>query len=317
MSGQVKEYVGIDISKTQLDVFLLSIGQRWQVANDETGRAELANRLARLPQPLIVLEATGGFEIPLVSELLAKQLLPVLINPRQVRDFAKATGRLAKTDRLDAEVIALFAEAIRPTPRPLKDDQAQQLDALLTRRRQLVGMLTAEHNRLAIAPKAVQRDIQLHLTWLKKRLDDVDGQLKRLLQASPVWRMKDELLQSAPGVGPVTSLNLIAELPELGTLNRRQIAALVGVAPFNRDSGALKGKRTIWGGRAGVRAVLYMSTLTAVRFNPVIKTFYQRLVEAGKPHKVALTACMRKLLTILNTMVKNNTPWDKKMAISS
>ena len=317
MSDQVKEYVGIDISKTQLDVFVLSIGQRWQVANDETGRAALANRLAQLPHPLIVLEATGGFEIPLVSELLAKQLLPVVINPRQVRDFAKATGRLAKTDRLDAEVIALFAEAIRPTPRPLKDDQAQQLAALVTRRRQLVGMLTAEHNRLGSAPKAMQREIQLHLTWLTKRLDSIDGQLKQLLHASPLWRTKDELLQSTPGVGPLTSLSLIAELPELGTRNRRQIAALVGLAPFNRDSGALKGKRTIWGGRAGVRAALYMSTLTATRFNPVIKTFYRRLVEAGKPHKVALTACMRKLITILNTMVKNNTPWDEKMAIIS
>jgi transposase len=317
MSGQFKEYVGIDISKTQLDIFVLSIGQRWQVANDETGRAGLANRLAQLPQPLIVLEATGGFEIPIVSDLLAKQILPVVINPRQVRDFAKATGRLAKTDRLDAEIITLFAEAIRPAPRPLKDDQAQQLDAFITRRSQLVGMLTAEHNRLTSAPKAVQRDIKLHVTWLKKRLDAVDDQLKRLLQVSPGCQMKDELLQSTPGVGPVTSLSLIAELPELGTLNRRQIAALVGVAPFNRDSGVLKGKRTIWGGRAGVRAVLYMASLTAVRCNPVIKTFYQRLVEAGKPHKVALTACMRKLITILNTMVKNKTPWNEKMAIRS
>lgn len=317
MSSQFKEYIGIDISKIQLDVFVLSIGQRWQVANDKTGRTELAKRLGELPQPLIVLEATGGFEIPVVSELLAKQLTPVVINPRQVRDFAKATGRLAKTDKLDAEVIALFAEAIRPTPRPLKDDQAQQLDAHLTRRRQLVGMLTAEYNRLTSAPKAVQRDIKLHISWLKKRLDGVDVQFKRLLQASPVWQMKDELIQSTPGVGPVTSLSLIAELPELGTLNRRQIAALVGVAPFNRDSGVLKGKRTIWGGRAGVRAGLYMATLTAVRCNPAIKTFYQRLVKAGKPHKVALTACMRKLITILNTMVKNKVPWEDKIAISS
>ncbi len=317
MLGQFNEYVGIDISKTQLDVFVLSIGHRWKVANDETGRAELANRLAQLLQPLIVLEATGGFEIPVVSELLAKQLLPVVINPRQVRDFAKATGRLAKTDRLDAEVIALFAEAIRPTPRPLKDDHAQQLDALVTRRRQLVKILTAEYNHLAIASKAVQRDIKLHINWLKKRLDCINGQFKQLIQARPVWRKKDELLQSAPGVGPVTSLSLIAELPELGTLNRRQIAALVGVAPFNRDSGVFKGKRTIWGGRAGVRAILYMAALTAMRCNPVIKIFYQRLVKTGKPHKVALTACMRKLITILNTMVKNNTPWNENMATRS
>ena len=239
----------------------------------------------------------------------------------EIQDIADFVGDSLELSRkaadTDAEVIALFAEAIRPTPRPLKDDQAQQLAALVTRRRQLVGMLTAEHNRLGSAPKAMQREIQLHLTWLTKRLDSIDGQLKQLLHASPLWRTKDELLQSTPGVGPLTSLSLIAELPELGTLNRRQIAALVGLAPFNRDSGALKGKRTIWGGRAGVRAALYMSTLTATRFNPVIKAFYRRLVEAGKPHKVALTACMRKLITILNTMVKNNTPWDEKMAIIS
>ena len=316
MSDEFKEYVGIDISKTQLDIFVLNTGQRWHVANDESGRRELASRLAQLPQALIVLEATGGHEIPVINALLVKQLLPVVINPRQVRDFAKATGRLAKTDKIDAEVIALFAQAIRPTPRPLKDEQAQQLDALLTRHRQLVAMLTAEQNRLAIAPKGLQRDIKLHINWLKKRLDGVDDQVKQCIQASPVWRAKDELLQSTPGIGPVTSLTMIAELPELGTLNRRQIAALVGVAPFNRDSGMLKGKRTIWGGRAGVRTVLYMATLSAVSCNPMIKPFYQRLCEAGKPHKVALTACMRKLITILNAMVKINTTWGENMTIS-
>ncbi len=313
MSDQIKEYVGIDISKAQLDVFVLNTRQRWHVANDERGRSELAKRLVQLSDALIVLEATGGYETPVISALLAKQLLPVVINPRQVRDFAKATGRLAKTDEIDAEVIALFAQAIRPTPRPLKDKQAQQLDALLTRHRQLVTMRTAEHNRLAIAPKGVQRDIEVHIHWLKKRLDGVDGQVKQLIQACPVWRAKDEWLQSTPGVGPMTALTMIAELPELGTLNRRQIAALIGVAPFNRDSGMLKGKRTIWGGRAGVRTVLYMATLSAVRWNPVIKAFYQRLSEAGKPHKVALTACMRKLITILNTMVKNDTAWGENM----
>jgi transposase len=315
MSEQTREYVGIDVSKAQLDVFVLSTGQRWQVANDEPGRGELAKRLAPLHEPLIVLEATGGLEIQVVSALVVQKLLPVVINPRQVRDFAKATGRLAKSDTLDAEVLARFAEAIRPTPRPLKDAQAQQLDALLTRRRQLVEMLTAEQNRLAIAPKTLHRDIKTHISWLKKRLDDLDGQLKRFIQASPLWRATDQLLQSTPGVGPVTSLSLIAELPELGTLNRREIAALVGVAPFNRDSGTLRGQRTIWGGRAGVRSALYMATLSATRCNPVIKAFYRRLCDAGKPHKVALTACMRKLITILNTMVKNGTSWNEKTAI--
>lgn len=309
MSEPLKDYVGIDVSKRALDVYVLGSGQRWQVANDEPGRASLACRLRERPEALIVLEATGGLEIPIVTALVAQSLLPVVINPRQVRDFAKATGRLAKTDALDAEVLARFAQAIQPTPRPLKDDHAQQLDALLTRRQQLVAMLTAEHNRLASAPNTVQRDIKTHITWLEKHLKDVDGQLKRLIQASDLWRARDELLQTAPGVGPVTSLKLIAELPELGRLNRREIAALVGVAPFNRDSGTLRGKRTVWGGRAGVRTALYMATLSAIRCNSVIQAFYQRLRKAGKPPKVALTAGMRKLITILNTMLKNNTPW--------
>jgi len=316
MTEQYQEYVGIDVSKAQLDICVLPADEHWSVSNDESGRREWVRRLGACEQALIVLEATGGLEITVVGALVEADLLAVVINPRQVRDFAKAKGRLAKTDVLDAEIIALFAEAIRPAPRPLKSDQARQLDALLTRRRQIIEMLTAEQNRLSMAPQALHRDIKAHIRWLRKRLDGVDGQLKQLIQASPLWRAKDELLQSTPGVGPVTALSLIAGLPELGALNRREIAALVGLAPFNRDSGTFKGQRRIWGGRAAVRATLYMATLAAVRCNPVIRAFYRRLCDAGKPHKVALTACMRKLITILNTMVKNGTPWDEKMVIN-
>lgn len=311
MSHPYQYYIGIDVSKAQLDVCVLPSHQQWSVHNDETGRGELAQRLASFEQGLIVLEATGGLEVAVVSTLAAAGLLPVVINPRQVRDFAKATGRLAKTDVLDAEVIALFAQAIQPSPRPLKSEQARQLDALLARRRQLIEMLTAEQNRLSRAPKIVHRDLKAHIQWLRKRLDGADGQLKTLIESSPLWRVKDQLLKSVPGVGPVTALTLIAELPELGQLNRREIAALVGVAPFNRDSGTLKGQRCVWGGRAAVRAVLYMAALSAKQYNPVIKAFYQRLRDAGKPFKVALTACMRKLITILNAMLKTNTPWQE------
>lgn len=317
ISEQFQEYVGIDVSKTQLDVCVLQAQQHWVVANDENGRQALTQRLATLKQALIVLEATGGFESAVVGTLAAAGLLPVVVNPRQVRDFAKASGRLAKTDKLDAEIIARFAAAIQPTPRPLKSRQAQELDAVLTRRRQLIEMLTAEKNRLSIAPVALRADLKAHIHWLRQRLDDIDGQLQQLIQASPLWRAKDQLLRTIPGVGPVTSRSLIAALPELGTLNRREIAALVGVAPFNRDSGRFQGERMIWGGRAVVRTALYMATLSAVRCNPVIKAFYLRLCAAGKPHKVALTACMRKLITILNTMVKNDTPWEDKIATNS
>lgn len=293
---------------------MLTTAERWSVDNDELGQGRLAERLAALGDALIVLEATGGLEIAVVSRLAEQGLLPVVVNPRQVRDFAKATGRLAKTDRLDAQVLAQFARAVQPPRRALKDDQTRQLEALLTRRRQLVEMLTAEQHRLQRAPTAIQPDIKAHLQWLQKRLDDTDGQLKTLIKESPLWRAKDNLLQSVPGVGPVTALTLLAQLPELGQLNRRQIAALVGVAPFNRDSGTRRGQRSIWGGRASVRAVLYMAALAALRCNPVISAFYQRLCAAGKPHKVALTACMRKLLTILNTLARFNTPWENKMA---
>jgi transposase len=263
---------------------------------------------ARAPR-LIVLEATGGLETMVVAALAAARLPTAVVNPRQARDFAKALGRLAKTDALDAEVLARFGQAIQPEPRPWKDEETQELTAVLQRRRQRVEMLTAEKNRLASAHRQVRPDIQTTIDWLEGRLEDLDGDLQRRVRASPIWRERDDLLRGVPGIGPVTAITLLAALPELGTLDRRQISALVGVCPFNRDSGQCRGRRMIFGGRAGVRAVLYMATVAASRCNPVIKAFYQRLRAAGKPAKVALTACMRKLLTILNAMLKANTPW--------
>ncbi len=244
-----------------------------------------------------------------VGALAAAGLPVVVINPRQVRDFAKATGRLAKTDAIDAQVLAQFAEAVRPTVRPMPDAHTQALAALMTRRRQVLDMLTAETNRLGSAPRRIRREIQTHIRWLERQVAKLDDELRQAIHSSPVWREKDDLLQSMPGVGPVLATTLLASVPELGTLNRRQIAALVGVAPVNRDSGTLRGKRMVWGGRAAVRAVLYMGALVAARHNPVLKAFYQRLRQAGKTSKVALTACMRKLLTMLNAMLKHRTPW--------
>ncbi len=307
-------FVGIDVSKDRLDVALRPTSDRWAIAREEPGIAALVARLRRLAPALIVLEATGGLEVPLVGALAAAGLPVVVVNPRQVRDFAKATGTLAKTDALDAAVLAQFAEVIRPALRPLPDAATQALSALLGRRRQLVEMLTAEKNRLGSAPPPVRKGIRAHITWLERHLTDTDEDLAGAIRESPVWREKDDLLRSAPGVGPVLATTLLANLPELGTLTRKQIAALVGVAPLNRDSGTLRGRRRVWGGRAHVRAVLYMSALTATRYNPVIRAFYARLCAAGKAKKVALTACMRKLLTILNSMVKHRTRWQENVA---
>jgi len=279
------------------------------VANDEAGIQTLLKRLRQHDPALVVLEATGGYERAVVAALAAARLPLVVANPRQVRDFARATGQLAKTDRIDADTLALFAERVRPEPRALPDEAAQALDALLTRRRQVLEMLIAERNRLEHALPAVRRGITQHIRWLERQLHDVDRDLDDSIQGSPIWRAKENLLRSAPGVGPVLSRTLIGELPELGTLPRKQIAALVGVAPLARDSGTLKGKRLVWGGRAPVRAALYMAALVGTRCNPVIRTFYCRLLAAGKPKKVALTACMRKLLTILNAMMRTNTMW--------
>lgn len=306
-------FVGIDVSKAQLDIALRPEGG-FQVHHTEAGIAQLLDRLHQVAPALIVLEATGGLEVPLTSALAAAGLPVVVVNPRQIRDFAKASGKLAKTDTLDAQLLAHFAAVMRPAPRPLPDDQAHALAALLTRRRQLIEMLVAEKNRLAGARPAIRKSLQAHITWLEHALAQTDTELTQAIRQSPVWREKENLLRSAPGVGPVLSTTLLANLPELGTLTRHQIAALVGVAPLNRDSGTLRGKRTVWGGRAHVRTALYMGTLVATRFNPVIKAFYQRLCAAGKAKKVALTACMRKLLTILNAMLKHRTPWHPEMA---
>jgi len=303
-------YVGIDVAKATLDVAVHPTGARWTTTHTEREVAGLVPRLTALDPALVVLEATGGLEGPLAGALAAAGLPVVVVNPRQVRDFAKATGLLAKTDALDAAVLAHFAAAVRPTPRPLPDAATQTLAALVTRRRQLVEMLTAERNRLGSAPRALRAEIQAHITWLQRRLGRLDDDLNEAIRTSPVWRAQDDLLQSVPGVGPVLSRTLLASLPELGRLNRKAIAALVGVAPLNRDSGTFRGRRMIWGGRAAVRAVLYMGTLVAVRHNPVLRAFYQRLRGVGKLPKVALTACMRKLLTILNAMMKHQHRWN-------
>ena len=301
--------VGIDVAKAELVVAVRPGGDRWTVPNDAAGVARLRARLQELAPTLVVLEATGGYERAAVAALAAAQMPVVVANPRQVRDFARATGQLAKTDRIDAETLALFAERVRPTPRPLADEASAALDALLTRRRQLVGMRGAERNRLEHAPPAVARGIRTHIRWLERQLSVADRDLDDMIHQSPVWRAKEDLLRSVPGVGPIVSRTLLGELPELGQLNRRRIAALAGVAPFACDSGTLRGRRVVWGGRASVRAALYMSALVATRWNPVIRAFYQRLLAAGKPKKVALVACMRKLLTILNVMLRTNTPW--------
>lgn len=302
-------FVGVDVAKDALDIAVRPSDERWSVTNDEAGVAALVTRLRPLGPALVVCEATGGFEHAVIAALAAAGLPIVVANPRQVRDFARATGQLAKTDQLDAGILALFAERVRPTPRPLPDDAAQLLDAVLTRRRQLLEMLTAEKNRLGFAPKPLHRGIQAHIRWLERQLDDVTKELAALIEASPVWRAKDNLLQSVPGVGPIVSSTLLGELPELGTLSHKQIAALAGVAPLARDSGTLRGKRMIWGGRASVRTALFMAALCGRRWNPALKVFYARLIAAGKPKKVALIACARKLLTILNAMVRNNTHW--------
>jgi transposase len=302
-------FIGIDVAKVQLELACRPSGETGTATNDERGIGELVARCQALAPTLIVCEATGGYEVALVAALATAQLPIVIANPRQVRDFAKATGQLAKTDAIDAQILALFAERVRPAPRPLPDAAAPALDALLTRRRQIIEMLTAERNRLLIARPPVRRDLQQHIRYLERRLREADDDLHTAVKASPLWRVKDDLLQSVPGVGRVVSLTLLAELPELGRLSHKEIAALVGVAPLNRDSGTLRGKRLVDGGRAPVRAALYMAALVASKYNPVIRIFYQRLRAAGKPVKVALTACMRKLLTILNAIVRDGIPW--------
>lgn len=308
-AGALK-FVGIDVSKDALDVFAEGAPAVERFANDGKGIAELSKRLKLLAPALVVMEATGGLETLAAGELAGAGVPVAVINPRQVRDFAKATGQLAKTDAVDAKVLAAFARAIRPTVRPLKDETARALDELITRRRQLIDMRTQETNRLTMASTAQAKQIDKHIAWLNKRIAEMDEGLKKRLHQSEVWRTKDDLLQGIPGVANVTSLSMLAMCPELGTLNRREIAKLAGVAPLANDSGKMRGKRTIWGGRANVRCALFMATLSAKRFNPTIKTFADRLSAAGKPPMVVMVACMRKLLTIMNAMLKNNTPWN-------
>jgi transposase len=301
-------FVGIDVSKDALDLHALPHGAQARFPNDQSGIRNLVAWVKSHHASLVVLEATGGFEMPVTAELAAEGIPVSVINPRQVRDFARALGILAKTDRIDAAVLARFAQDVRPMPRPLPNPMEQLFSALVARRRQLIDMRTSEQNRLtSITPQRVQKSIEKTVAFLQRQIDQIDAEIDDTIKRSPLWREKDNLLQSVPGIGPQTSRTLLAELPELGRLNRQQIAALVGVAPLNRDSGLLRGKRTIWGGRHSVRNALYMAALSASRHNPTIRTFYQRLRHAGKPPKVALIACTRKLLILLNTMTRTQT----------
>lgn len=305
-------YAGIDISKAKLDVALRPTGNQWQTDNAPKSIAALAERLRGASVSLVVMEATGGLEMPVAAALSAAGLAVAVVNPRQVRDFAKALGRLAKSDGIDADVLAEFGERVRPEVRPLADEQSQELQALVARRNQLQQMRTMERNRLsAVRADKVQANIRDHIAWIERQLADLDNDIDRAIKASPMWREADDLLQSVPGIGPVVSAMLLACLPELGTISRGAIAALVGVAPFNRDSGTLRGKRAIWGGRSAIRAGLYMGALVGTRHNPVLRSLYARLVAKGKPKKVALVACMRKLLTILNVIMRTKTPWQQ------
>jgi transposase len=307
-------FVGIDVSRDLLDVAVHPTLEHNSFSNNEKGIGELVTFVKSLNPNLVVLEATGGYEMAVVSVLVANQQPVVVVNPRQVRDFAKATGKLAKTDRIDAAVIAHFGAALRPEVRPLKDPDAQALDALIARRRQIVDMVTMEKNRLIGVSTGIQQGIKEHIAWLEARIKSANDDINRSIQNTPMWKEKDEIFQSIKGIGPTTSATLLSELPELGELNRKEIAALAGVAPLNRDSGKIKGKRVVWGGRGQLRSVLYMGTLVATRHNPTIRVFYQRLLLAGKCKKVAITACMRKLLTIINVMVKNKTKWKDPVA---
>jgi transposase len=302
-------FVGIDVSKKSLDVAVRPSGQEFRVANDAEGHLAIVNAL-RVPGPvLVVVEPTGGYEISVVAALVEAKISVAVVNARQVRDFAKSRGKLAKTDKIDAQILACFAEANRPEPRALPDEHTRELEALVTRRRQLVDMRAMEMARRDLAPKNVRPSLVKHIEYLSKQIDETDRSLTKLIESNTMWRAKDDLLQSVKGVGPVLASTLLALLPELGSLNRKQVAALVGVAPFNNDSGKKRGKRSIWGGRAPVRSVLYMAAVVACNHNPVIAALYERLCARGKLPKVAIVACMRKLLTMLNAMLRDQRPW--------
>ena len=313
MTGQTSTYVGIDVSKGRLDVAIGEQGQFWNVANDEKGIAQLVERMKEVHPELIVLESTGGLELPVMTELYACKIPVALVNPGRVREFARSIGLLAKTDKLDARLLARFAEAVRPQVTHLPDEQEQHLIALVTRRRQLIEMLVAEQNRLNTVRLSMRENLEEHITWLRQALKDLDQEIQEFIQQSPVWKDKQDLLQSVPGVGPVTACTLLAELPELGSLDRKRIAALVGVAPFNDDSGHRRGKRRVKGGRSSVRNVLYMAALSASKFNPILNHFYQSMIKRGKEKKVALIACMRKLLTFLNAILRDQKQWNPSL----
>ena len=311
----VEKFVGIDVSKSTLDVCIEPAVQTLHVAYDEAGIKQIVVRLKEVNPTLVVMEATGGLEVRIATELASKGLRVAIINPRQARDFAKATGQLAKTDQVDAAVLAAFAQAIRPQARTLKDADTRALNDMVSRRRQLIDMRVQETLRLGTAAsKPLEKSLNKHIAWLDKRIAEIDTDLTKRLRGSDVWRTKDDLLRGIPGVGPVTTLTMLAKCPELGKLNRREIAALIGVAPLANDSGKHCGKRFVWGGRADVRAVLYMATVSAIKHNDAIKAFAERLKKTGKPPKVVIVACMRKLLTMMNAMLKNNTPWNPKIA---
>lgn len=307
--NKARVVAGIDVSKEQLDMAMLPGGESSRMLNNAQGIGELVEKLKTTQVDLVVLEATGGYEMQAASMIAAAGLRVAVVNPRQVRDYARALGRLAKTDRIDAQTIAAFAQAVEPEISRLPDVEAAELQALIVRRTQLMGMRVQEMHRLELARGAMRKQIKTHIAWLERAIGDIDDDLAKRLRASPAWRAKDELLRSFKGIGPVSSGTLMAALPELGQLDRRAISALVGLAPFNRDSGSFRGRRSIWGGRARVRAALYMAALTAMRSNPVIKAYYAQLVARGKPHKVAMVACMRKILTVLNAMLRTGTPW--------
>jgi transposase len=308
--------VGIDVSKATLVVAVHPTGEQWVTETTPAALEALVARLGTLRPTLIVVEATGGYERALTAQCATAQLPIAVVNPRQVRAFAQALGRTAKTDDIDAQLLAAFGARIQPAARALADAETQALAALVVRRRQLIEMIGMERRRLEQAPPTgkITRDLRNHIRWLERRVEDVDDEMGTAIQASPLWRVQDDLLRSVPGIGPTTARTLLAELPELGRLDRRAIAALVGVAPFNCDSGQHRGQRHIWGGRASVRAVLYMAAVSAARYNPVLRVFYRRLRDAGKPAKVALVATMRKLLTIVNTMVKHQSKWNPKVS---
>lgn len=309
MNSELALFVGVDVSKAGLDIGVGAEGEFWQASNDQAGIQASVERLAQLQPVLVVVESTGGLEVPLVGELCARQIPVALVNPGRVREFAKALGLLAKTDKLDAHLLARFGEAAKLQPTAFPDESARHLSQLMSRRRQLIQMLTMEKNHRLSAPLSLQASVQEHITWLEHEIGQLSEQIQRSLQATPSFKQKDEILRTAKGVGPITSSTLLADLPELGQIDHKKIAALVGVAPFNDDSGRRRGQRRIKGGRSAVRQALYMAAIVASRFNPLIRSLYQRLLAAGKKKKVALIACAHKLLTILNAMIRDMTPW--------